>query len=246
MRRLRASIQRGNAIVVQNPSSSLKTSHREAVALRDREAPNFPADASVGEGCGTIQAQFGARCRSCRAPARVHVLRGYCQGRPIRSHFCSRCFHGADFTSGLPGDAGRRLRLSDSFIICGAALTAFALSSDLLLPNGLGGFGAYQCGGLLLGLFLVLLGGVIRIGLIAMSGIAAAAGSALADVLDLHGRSGFGWKQSAAVVAGILTIVVGLIAQWRSRPMSTTSNIRPESVGTNGISCPVLIVEGAD
>ncbi len=218
---------------------------RASASGRASELATLHADDRVGGGCGTQQSEVLLRCRSCDAEARVHVLRGYRQGAALHDHFCGGCFHLAELTPELRENAGRRLRWSDTLIVGGAGLTAFALSSDLLLPGGLPGFGAYQSAGSLLGLFLVFLGLVFRVGPLAIAGMAAATGSMLADLLDLHSTSGFGWKQSAAVIVGILTVIAGLVAHWRARRADETSNDRPESTADGEMIGPPLGAEGA-
>lgn len=168
------------------------------------------------------------RCAACDREARVHVLRGYQQGNAIAEHLCFDCLRAAPVRTPLVESAPeRRLRPADFLNLTGAGIIAFALSSDWLLPSGIGGFGAYQFGGLLLGIFIAFLGAVLRSEIIALAGVAAGLGSALADVLDLHHNAGFGWRQAAAALLGLLIVVLGLLVRARSRQQSGGSE-RPK------------------
>jgi hypothetical protein len=147
----------------------------------------------------------------------VNVLEGYVGGQPTRRHFCLEC---ADVAYGLyiEGGTGRtrpRPHLSSLLIAAGLLLALVGASVDLLGIEGHAGFGWKQQAGLVVGTLLVALGALLRVDALAIGGALLFGVAALADVYGTVGTPGVGWRQRAAILAGLVVVLVGFYARER-------------------------------
>ena len=166
-----------------------------------------------------------ARCDRCGAPARVHVLAGYVEGRPVHRHFCHAC---ADVAYELQlevgaGNARPRPRVSSLIIAVGVLFAVLGTSFDLFGVEGAAGFGWKQQGGVAIGVLLVVLGGLLRVDAIAIAGAVLFGAAALADVYGLLGSPGFGSKQRFAVAVGVFLVLIGIWLRKRKRQQRLAS-----------------------
>jgi hypothetical protein len=158
------------------------------------------------------------RCALCDRPARVHILKGYDHGRPIRQSLCLSCANAADERL-LSETLERRQRRSGRatlLTVTGLLLIVLGGAVDQLGIHTSVGFGLKQQTSLLLGAFVVILGALLRIDVLAALGALLFAAAALADVLKPGGSPGVGWQQGAALVVGLLCLVAGLV-NWTHR-----------------------------
>jgi hypothetical protein len=158
-------------------------------------------------------------CERCGAPARVHVLAGYVEGRPVHRHFCHAC---ADVAYELQLEVGvgrvrPRPRVSSLIIAVGVLFAVLGASFDLLGIEGAAGFGWQQQGGMAVGVLLVILGGLLRVDAIAIAGALLFGAAALADVYGTLGSPGIGLKQQFFVAAGVSLILAGIWLRRRKR-----------------------------
>ncbi len=157
------------------------------------------------------------RCERCGAPVRVHILEGYVEGKPVRRHLCSDCADTA-YALYLKHGAGHvrpRLSLGSLLITGGLLLVVLGISVDQFGIQGSAGFGWKQQAGLLAGLFVVIVGSLLRIDVVAIAGAILVAIAALADVSGLIGAPGVGWRQQAVILAGLVFIWGGIFLRKR-------------------------------
>ena len=157
-------------------------------------------------------------CEHCERPARVHILKGYLEGQPIRQSLCIACADAVDehFLSNVTERSPRRSGLATLLTVTGLLLVAVGATVDELGIHTSVGFGLKQQACLLLGAFVVLLGSLWRVDVLTALGSLLFAAAALADVLQPGGSPGVGWLQGAAIVAGLLCLATGLLI-WSHR-----------------------------
>ena len=152
------------------------------------------------------------RCEQCRAPARVHVLEGYSRGKPIRRHYCLAC---ADATPHPAPPISlehvrSRLSIASMLVFAGMLLVALGITVDHVGYHGTAGFGWKQAVSLVLGVFFVVLGALLHADLVAILGTVVFIVAVSADVYGTMGSPGFGWRQIAVTLAGVVLIALGL------------------------------------
>lgn len=153
-------------------------------------------------------------CEECGQPARVRILETYSAGRPV---FRVRCLNCAD--AFLPASsaadaarAGRRPGWRAALIVGGLVIGALGGLGDQLGVHGSRGFGAYQLAGVLVGVVCVVTGAVTHADAVAIFGTIVFGVAVSADLLSIGGVSGFGWKQQAAIIAGLVLTLVGVLS----------------------------------
>jgi hypothetical protein len=149
-----------------------------------------------------------ARCQACGAPARVHVLVGYASAQPVRHAYCFACLP-ADSEAATPVDPRQRLSLAWLLAILGMVLGTIGALADDLTVSTHAGFGWWQVAGCGFGMLMILLGGLLRVDLVAMGGLLLFAASASADWFGPR-SPGVGYKQ--VLVLGISGICLAAAA----------------------------------
>lgn len=168
------------------------------------------------------------RCEICGEAARVRVLRGYVHGEPLYQQFCMEC---ADAAARSPapraGASHGHLRGPALLIVVGAVVAAFGALGDQVGASGSSGFGVYQLTGVLVAGACVVVGSLLAIDPLAAFGMLLLAVAAGADLLGLGAGDGwFGWKQAAAIVAGLAVCVAGFIWRWQGRRTTSGGTAR--------------------
>jgi hypothetical protein len=184
----------------------------------DRAVTGSPAERSAS-GEATGHDGHVIPCDRCGAPARVHVLAGYADGRPIGRHFCHACADVAyELHLGAEAGPGRpRPRVSSLIIVVGVVFAVLGTSFDLFGVKGAAGFGWQQQGGVAAGVLLVILGGLLRVDALAIGGALLFGAAVLADVYGTLGSPGIGLKQQLLVAAGVLLIFAGVWLRRRKK-----------------------------
>lgn len=152
----------------------------------------------------------GPRCEGCGRPARVHILEGYREGKPVTR---ASCLHCADTLLTKPGarpmSSAPRNGWAILLMAAGAVLAVSGVLADQVGVRGASGFGGYQVVGVIAGALSVLIGAVLRSDAVGAAGLVVLVLAASADLLHFGGQAGFGWKQRAAVVLGLLLVFAG-------------------------------------
>ena len=158
-----------------------------------------------------------ARCERCGAPARVYILEEYVDGKPVHRHLCLGCANTA-YERYLRRGAGHvrpRPSLSALLIAAGLVLVILGASADLFGIQGSAGFGWKQQASLLAGALAVILGALLRVDALMLGGSVLVAVAVLADVYGTIGSPGIGWRQRAAIVAGLVLVQAALFLRKR-------------------------------
>ncbi len=153
-------------------------------------------------------------CKHCGAPARVSVLKGYRRGVPAVDYFCLGC---ADEPARWP--SARRLddrvRSGLPLIVFGSLCGILAILSDHI-PGFTGthpGLGLMQQSGLAIGAAALILGALLRIDLVSISGGLLLMLVIGADLVALSRVPGLGWKQALVIAASCAVILAGILRQ---------------------------------
>ena len=187
-----------------------------------------PRDARVSGTTGAARQVVPAACEACGEPARVRILRGYREGRPVRHAFCLSCAERLgeqlEPTAYSGGLARGRVRLSAGAILMfgGFLVALVGLSSDYFGVGGHPGIGWAQQAGLAGGLLLVGIGALLRVDVLNVAGTLCVGLAALADVLGSGPSPGIGWRQQLVIGAGLVLVILGLALRHRRRTQPTT------------------------
>lgn len=154
------------------------------------------------------------RCARCAHAARVSVLTGYRKGEPQIEHFCLECVDTARRTL---SDRSLDERVSSGLplVFFGALCGLLAFISDHV-PGFAGehpGVGSLQMLGLVLGVTALVLGAMLRIDPVAMSGAIVVALAISADFMTLGRAPGLGWKQGVLIAASCGVMLLGVLRQ---------------------------------
>jgi hypothetical protein len=104
-------------------------------------------------------------------------------------------------------------------ILVGIIIGAAGALADQAGIGGSSGFGAAQLSGAAVGCICVFVGAFLRVDTIGILGGVLFIMAIGADLFAIGGRSGFGWKQGAAVVSGVVLTAFGT-AWLFTRPRS--------------------------
>jgi hypothetical protein len=161
-----------------------------------------------------------ARCEHCGKLARVYILEGYADGKPLRRCLCLNCADTEDerWLDGDTGLIGGRRSSASLLTAVGLLLLAFGAFVDELGIHTSIGFGLKQQTSLLIGALVVILGGLLRIDVLTVAGVILFGLAALADVFREIGSPGVGWQQGMAIVAGVAFLLAGLLLRRRRTP----------------------------
>ncbi len=162
-------------------------------------------------------------CEACGEPARVRILRGYREGKPVRHAFCLTCAERLgeqlEPTAYSGALTGRRVRLSSGAVLVfgGFLVVLVGLCADYFGVGGHPGIGWVQQTGLATGLLLVGIGALLRVDLLSVAGTLCVGLAALADILGSGSSPGIGWRQQLAIAAGLALVGLGLVLRHRRR-----------------------------
>jgi hypothetical protein len=160
-------------------------------------------------------------CELCGAPRRVRVLEDYRRGQPVFHELCLRCAESEKLSAtASEADERARLELSTTCLVAGAILGAVALAADYLGMQGHGGFGWVQRAGMALGALVFGMAAMLRVGLVAMLGLAGFTLSLIVDVARIGGSAGMGWKQQVTALVAALLLAGCLWLKRRGRAPS--------------------------
>lgn len=195
----------------------------QSEAARPGTEERGPLNVDSGEARGELR-----ECERCGGPARVSALEGYEDGKPVYRQLCLGCADAA-FKSYLEGGAGHSRPLpsvGSLLIVSGMVLAALGFAADLLGIHGSEGFGWRQEGGILVGALVVVVGVLARVDILAIAGAILVGIAAMADVRGLMGAPGFGIRQQAVALTGLMLILGGqLLRRRRSvQPQQPKSN----------------------
>jgi hypothetical protein len=188
-----------------------QTRESRAAAPDTAESPEHSEDRAAGPAARPLQ------CEQCSGRARVHVLEGYVQGKPVHRHLCLDCAEDAynQYLTGGSTGARPRPHLSTLMVLAGVLLVTLGAVVDLLGVEGQAGFGWKQQLGLGAGVLLVVLGALLRVDGLTICGGILLGLAVVADVWGLIGSPGLGWRQSAVILVGLVLILTGLHARNR-------------------------------
>ena len=165
-------------------------------------------------------------CERCDDEARVHVLEGYVDGKPVHRHLCSECASTA-YEQHIKSGAGHprsRVSVGGLLITAGLLLLALGITADWFGFKGSSGFGWIQQAGLLIGILGIIVGALLRIDLLVLGGTMLAAGAALADIQGAFGSPGLGSRQLALILVGTVCVLIGLVRRRHRSRLSPIIN----------------------
>ena len=151
-------------------------------------------------------------CDVCGAPAITHIsniVRGKLQMR----HFCATC---TDALDAVPV-SGRRRGQGSILILMGSFVAILSLFADWFAFGRSAGFGWRQMMGMGLAGLIFLLGAIIRVPALIITGAAMGMLTLLADQLGFGSNPGFGWHQRIGTVIGLTMILAGLLVARQKR-----------------------------
>jgi hypothetical protein len=143
----------------------------------------------------------------------VHITNEIGQEGQVR-HYCLACAARMDRPRPRPY---RRLNRSAILILLGLSTLAFSLFADQIGFGRGRGFGWKQDIVLVVGLILLAGGTLVRASTLFVFGALLAILALLADLLRLGDVRGFGYKQQAGTVMGLLLIVAGVLRVRRQK-----------------------------
>lgn len=150
------------------------------------------------------------RCSQCGRASCVHVLEGYSGQTPVFRSLCLACSE--NHATPDPVALMRpRLSLSAAVVATGVIVGAGGALADHFGIGGSSGFGMAQSIGVVVGAVCILVGALLRVDMIGILGGILFITSIVADLLSIGGRSGFGWKQTAAVAGGAALTGAGMV-----------------------------------
>ncbi len=110
---------------------------------------------------------------------------------------------------------------SRMLIYAGILLAALTLTVDRLSISGKTGFGWWQISGAELGILCLVLGLLVRRGLLGMAGLFLLVLSLWADVLHLGHAPGLGWRKQTALAVSSLLLAGGMLWQLALKKQGT-------------------------
>lgn len=149
-------------------------------------------------------------CSGCKAPARVHILRGYSSGAPLIVRLCLACANReAESRAIADVDVRRRVGMGSLLVFLGTLLAlSGSMSAFFQLPSH-AGFGWIQTFGVGLGAFLAVCGGLLKIDLLAVAGAFLVGLMAGLDWLDMREHQQ-NWIHQAGACCGLASMLIGL------------------------------------
>lgn len=176
-----------------------------------------------------------AGCDGCGDLVSVCVLEGYVNGAPQYRRFCSECDSRWIADTQRARTAPEHTWLSACATVCmmlGAFLGLAAILADEVVLRPEGGFGFWQQSGVALGLFVVALGGLLRLDSVSLTGLLMFALSLSVDLLGpMGGFSGGRYQRLAGLTGAVLLALSMLIRAQvvREGRRTTKSATAPDS-----------------
>lgn len=152
------------------------------------------------------------RCDVCGEPAYTHIS-NMVGGQLQMRHLCDACtdLHNAQLVPGQRRSEGSILILIGLFVI------TLSILADWCAFGSSAGFGWRQAAGVGLAALMFLLGAVIRVPGLIITGVLAGLLALLADWLGFGNTPGFGWQQRIGTVLGLAMLLAGLIVTRSTR-----------------------------
>lgn len=216
------------AIVARGEKYAMAALPANPTCAPQRSRPPASSGVRTPRRAARLHAGSGRVCEGCGAPARVRILRGYRDGRPVRHAFCLSCAEqlGEQLapTAYSGGRPTGRVRLSSGAVLIfgGLLVVLVGLCADYFGVGGHPGMGWLQQAGLATGLLLVGIGALLRVDVLNVAGALCVGLAALADVLGSGPSPGIGWRQQLAIGAGLALVMLGLVLRHRRRTRGAT------------------------
>jgi len=152
-------------------------------------------------------------CENCGARAIVHVRYDPGDETSVR-HLCLTC---ADAEAASPAQTARNRPLDRAaiLVVVGLLILVISVGADFLAFGSAEEFGWKQMAGVALGVFLLVIGAVIRVLTLMVIGFITGTITLLADWLGFGSAEGFGGQQITGVLLGIAMLVAGFIASFK-------------------------------
>jgi len=150
-------------------------------------------------------------CQDCGAPANTHISSVTGAGLGME-HLCNLCANTR--YSATRDDTHRRSR-GVVLILVGSFVLFISLFADQLAFGHSDGFGWRQAAGFGVACLVFLIGTLVRVPALIVSGMGIGGVALLADWMQLGAMHGFGRQQAMGVLFGALMILVGIMV---SRP----------------------------
>jgi heme exporter protein D len=155
-------------------------------------------------------------CDMCGAPAITHIS-NIVHGELQMRHLCAAC---TDALDAAPVSGYRRGQGS-ILILMGAFVTVLSLFADFFAFGRSAGFGWRQMLGMVLAGLIFLLGAVVRVPALIITGAAMGMLTLLADWLAFGSHPGFGWQQKIGTAIGLAMILAGTsVTRLKRNPRS--------------------------
>ena len=185
-------------------------------------------------------ATAGAECEVCRTQARVLILEGYAEGQPVLRSLCCACAATAPARTSTAGER-RRISLHMLAAVAGLVLCVVGLLGDFLVPSRSPGFGLHQQLGVGAGVFILVIGLLLRAEIVALAGGLLLVAAVCADWFGLTDGAGIGWKQQAMIAIGAL----GMLASWVAHRVAAARGARRTGAGRGPAASAATAMTGA-
>lgn len=159
-----------------------------------------------------------APCVSCGRPASVTIVVEDDWGSSSAQAFCLECAEKRPPPRSHAGLAALAALAPWLLIRVGAAIALLAVTADYLGIAGQQGFGWRQLAGGEAGTLALVVGVLLRSGLMTLVGLVLITLSLGADILRLGHSPGIGWRQQLALPLAAVCVAAGLVWRRLQRP----------------------------